>query len=117
MAYVLVDADALARVRHDYKQMSTQTAIGDYAKQVLREVYEQLAPIVPELPEGATCFQSDVYTVAVSWREPCGDYCVASIDVCGLSSHVVGGASVACQIPNDVAAYLLARWQSLQGGA
>jgi hypothetical protein len=115
MAYVLVDAAGCDELREALFAMGLKTT-DPLMKQRFFEQSEKLAPVVPELPEGATCFQSDVYTVAVSWREPCGDYCVASIDAYGLSSHVVGGASVTCQIPHDVATYLLARWQSLQGG-
>ena len=99
---VLVDAEALEACRAMLDD--DRTLAGLYQVPV-----EALAPVVPELPEGCSTVSEDERGIVVLWHDG-NEYWAGNGEI-GTCDYDRYG------IPNDAATYLLARWQSLQGGA
>jgi hypothetical protein len=92
MAYVLVEAAEFERARSRLKD----------------ELQDDIEPVVPELPEGADLHETNDI-IYVIWTD---DH-TYGVDELGLHCCTCPDGPM----PHDVATYLLARWQSLQGGA
>ena len=109
MGYVLVDAEALEKARNNYNEDVQRFAPSDECLSALRAMHEALAPVVPELPEGCVVMQATPFRVAVRDERRVVHSCMSG----GIhNSH----AGTGVQTPTDVATYLLARFQAMQGG-
>jgi hypothetical protein len=107
MAYVLVDAAGCDELREALFAMGLKTT-DPLMKQRFFEQSEKLAPVVPELPEG--CRETERSGLALRVSRGGTTY--------GISSHGVWNArmGVGHWTPLDISLYLMAHWQSLQGG-
>lgn len=106
---VLVDADELNGVREGLFAKALKTT-DPLLKQRLFAEHERLTPAVPELPEGCAVMESTPFRVSVRDERRVVHSCMIG----GIhNSH----AGVGVQTQIDVATYLLARFQALQGGA